>query len=488
MPSNIPALTEEKYSKWLYIFGLSFITICSTLIYFEFYYIALLPVVLLLIYSALFASDKLMMFIVAATPLSLNLEKVADIGGVGFYLPTEPLLFGLLLIFIIREFHQGSIGKEIIWHPITLTVIINLVWILLATIRSEMPIVSIKFFVARLWFVIPIYFMGILLFRNFRNIKRFIWFYIIPMVGVIIYTLVRHAMNGFREDPAHWVMSPFFKDHTSYGAVLAMFIPVLIGLVLNKREKISARIILASVLFIFLAGTVFSYTRAAWLSLAGALMIFLIIKFRIKFRTIIFTLGFLSFMLYSAKDQIILELERNQIESSDDLAEHIQSISNISSDNSNLERINRWASALRMFSARPIYGWGPGTYTFQYAPFQHSAERTWVSTNFGNRGNAHSEYLGPLSESGLFGMLSFLAIVIAVIYTSIRLYSRLDDWELKMLVMTLLLGLITYFAHGLLNNYLDTDKASIPFWGFIAIIVSIDLYHSKHRLKDTTAK
>jgi hypothetical protein len=36
---------------------------------------------------------------------------------------------------------------------------------------------------------------------------------------------------------------------------------------------------------------------------------------------------------------------------------------------------------------------------------------------------------------------------------------------------------MTYFIHGTLNNYLDTDKASVPFWGFIAILVSIDLYH-----------
>jgi len=34
---------------------------------------------------------------------------------------------------------------------------------------------------------------------------------------------------------------------------------------------------------------------------------------------------------------------------------------------------------------------------------------------------------------------------------------------------------VTYFIHGVLNNYLDTDKASIPFWGFIAVLVAMDL-------------
>ena len=37
-----------------------------------------------------------------------------------------------------------------------------------------------------------------------------------------------------------------------------------------------------------------------------------------------------------------------------------------------------------------------------------------------------------------------------------------------------------------LNNYLDTDKASIPFWGMIALIVAIDIYHSKNLLDSHT--
>ena len=44
-----------------------------------------------------------------------------------------------------------------------------------------------------------------------------------------------------------------------------------------------------------------------------------------------------------------------------------------------------------------------------------------------------------------------------------------------MLAMGLFLGLVTYFVHGVLNNYLDTDKASAPFWGFLALLVVLDL-------------
>ena len=37
-------------------------------------------------------------------------------------------------------------------------------------------------------------------------------------------------------------------------------------------------------------------------------------------------------------------------------------------------------------------------------------------------------------------------------------------------------GLVTYFIHGALNNFLDIDKIAVPFWGFAAMIVSIELF------------
>ena len=63
-----------------------------------------------------------------------------------------------------------------------------------------------------------------------------------------------------------------------------------------------------------------------------------------------------------------------------------------------------------MWKERPVFGWGPGTYMFQYAPFQAAEDRTIISTNFGVQGNAHSEYFGPLSEQGVLGMLLMLAL------------------------------------------------------------------------------
>jgi hypothetical protein len=63
--------------------------------------------------------------------------------------------------------------------------------------------------------------------------------------------------------------------------------------------------------------------------------------------------------------------------------------------------------------------------------------------------------------------------------TGLRVYRRARSPEVKWLSLAIILGLFSYFIHGLLNNFLDTDKASVPFWGFVAILVALDIYHKE---------
>ena len=65
-----------------------------------------------------------------------------------------------------------------------------------------------------------------------------------------------------------------------------------------------------------------------------------------------------------------------------------------------------------------------------------------------------------------------------------RVYRRSDDKDVKMLTLATMLGLLTYYFHGLMNNFLDSDKASVPVWGYIAILVAFDLYYLPAREKE----
>jgi O-antigen ligase len=180
-----------------------------------------------------------------------------------------------------------------------------------------------------------------------------------------------------------------------------------------------------------------------------------------------------------------MKMEKNRQQSTTDFNKHLQSISNIKTDASNRERLNRWNCAIRMYEEKPLFGWGPGTYQFKYAPFQFAKEKTDISTNRGDRGNAHSEYLGPMAESGLPGLILIVLIVGVIIYRGTVLYSKSNNKEIRLLTLGILLGLITYFVHGILNNFLDTDKASVPVWAFAAMLVAMDVYHSKVKISES---
>ena len=460
-----------------------FILLNSLLIAKEFYWGIAIPVAIIIALMYLFWLDKLLLFIVLVTPLAINIAN-SEL-GFGISIPSEPLMVGVMIIFILKTIFNSHYDRRILKHPISIAIFFSLAWMLITSITSEMSLVSFKALAARLWFVIPFYFLGILLFKDIRNVSRFKWLYMASLTIVIIYTTIHHASFGFAERQGHWVMKPFYNDHTAYGAILAFFVPVFVGFIFNRERSRTYRMyaLLASV--ILLMALYLSYSRAAWVSVAGAVVVAVFVVYKIKFRWIFGGLVALIAAFYIFKSDIQYVLEKNKQDSSANFIEHVQSMYNISSDASNLERINRWQSAFRMFAERPLLGWGPGTYQFVYAPFQRSKERTIISTNAGDMGNAHSEYIGPLAEQGIFGLVSIVWIGIVVIITGIKVYKRARNPEVRLYSLVSVLALVTYFIHGFLNNFLDTDKASVPFWGFIAMIVALDIYHKDKEYVDT---
>lgn len=471
-------LSEKRKRDIIVGISLIFIAVNTLLITFEIYWFTLFPAAILLLALFFLSMDKIFLFIAFLTPLSVELSfKDA---GLTLSLPTEPLLMGMLLLLLLKFIHQNPFSSRVWFHPVSVIIILQLIWMFVTSVSSELMLVSFKYLLARLWFVVPIYFLGIMVFKSEKRIRQFLLLFMVPLAGVVIYTTYQHSLLGFGGRAAHWVMYPFFNDHTAYGAILAMFLPVGIVFTLDEKYSRSVRAIFAVLTLILVIGLILSVSRAAWLSIFAATGFFLILRFRIKFKVL--ALMFLTFvaLLFIFQNRIIERMEKNTQESEEtNLARHAQSMSNITTDASNLERLNRWKAAQRMFAERPFLGWGPGTYQFVYAPFQHSTDLTIISTNAGDLGNVHSEYIGPLCDSGVPGGLLKLALVLMVVAVTLRLLHTQMESGIRKYLMAVFLGLTTYYVHGFLNNFLDTDKAAIPFWGFTAIIVAIDLYHTK---------
>lgn len=476
-------MTEILKQKLFYLICGAFVLLNLAAILLDFPWLGLLPLVLAFTLLVLFKLDIVLLALAFLIPISININ---DIGfGLGISLPSEPLIMLIMVLALFKFLIDAEYDYRIFKHPITIVIFIHLFWTLVTTFTSELPITSFKFFLSKVWFVVVFYFLGVPLFRKLGNIHRFVWLHAIALLLIIFYTLKEHSVYAFDQHYSYTISMPFYVSHGVYASAICYLLPIFVCyLVFPQSFRLNSIlwISIALVLIIFFVGLFYSYTRAAWLSIAVILITIIPITFRIRFNTMLVMLFSSMALVFIFKDQLFYVLSKNNQDSSADYFEHFRSASNIKTDASNMERLNRWICAIDMFADRPIVGFGPGTYSFVYGPYQLSRNRTVISTDYGDQGNAHSEYLQPLCESGLPGLLSILAIVYVTLAVGFRIYYTTQRSHVKFLTLGILLGMLSYYVHGVMNNYSETDKVACLFWGFMAMFTAIDLYHKEEKL------
>ena len=435
---------------------------------------------LFLLFFALFNLDALLIIIMFFVPVSVELSVFFPQPPVNMNLPTEPLLFFAMCLFFVKLLVEKRFDKEVLKHPVSIAIYAYWGWLLFSSIMSVDVVVSLKKLLMHMWFIVCFYFlMTQLIAADKKNITRCIIAYSLGMMIPIIYTTYNQALADFSQQSAYRAMFPIFRDHTSYGAALAMLLPAVFVCMRFSRNDFNIKILYTILLCILLGALVLSYSRAAWLGVVIAIGIVALVKLKISFKSLSIVVAFLAIIIIPMRNEIYFALQKNETDSSLDMIDHVKSASNITTDESNVERINRWKSALRMFQAEPVFGMGLGTYAFTYAPFQVSSDLSRASTNAGNRGNAHSEYLGLLAETGFMGLVCYLAIIITTIAAAVRVFKRSASAFARQMALFLVLALSTYYLHGFLNNFLDMDKIASLFWSFMAIIVVFDIETKK---------
>lgn len=474
------SIQEKEKSKWLYLIVGAFLLLNTFAIAFEWYWFAALPIAAVLAILAILKLDFLLLSIVFLVPISINIE---DIGlGLGISLPDEPLIIGVFLLVIYKFIIDGEYDFRVLKHPISIAIMINTAWILITCLTSQEVIVSFKFLLSRFWYIVLFYFLGVVLFKKFSNISNYLWAYIIPLAFVILFTLYKHSDDNFSQVTSFEIMAPFYIAHGIYAAAVAFFIPLLaLYIIFGFRMNAHISIVIVSIflLMLFGVGVAFSFTRAAWLSLAGALGFGVLMIFRVRLWQMFILLGIGSLFVVANFDDIFYQLYQNKQNSAEGFEKHLESVSNVRNDVSNLERVNRWMAAINMIKEKPVLGFGPGAFSFTYAPYQDPEFKTPITTAFGDQGHAHSEFLNPMAESGWLGLLTFLGVLVMVFQRGLNLVYKANDFRVRIFAAAVLLGLVTYFIHGLLNNYSEQDKIAVLLWGAFAMITAMDLYHKK---------
>lgn len=422
-----------------------------------------------------FSSKKLMYAIAFLTPLSFDFL----LGGNKISFPNELLMMLALVFFCVKILSGYKLKASIFKHPMSIIIYFFLFWMILTSIFSVSPLVSIKRTIMQSSFYLVFYFLLLHVFSSTKSYKTFFKLYILGCILPIAKSLNSHSVWNFVQEASLYVSMPFFDEHTLYAACLAFVIPfIIIQIGLSKTViKRSFHIVLS---VLFLIAFYFSYSRAAWISLIISALFYLFIRLKIKFWQINMLLisSVLALSYYS--DSIYSSMRENNSKYNDNAAHHLTSVTNLRSDASNLERINRWVCAYRMFLEKPLTGFGPGTYQFEYGAFQTNEFTTRISSHDGTKGNAHSEFFGVLSEMGLPGLIAFITLVFYTIKLGLKNIYTLQAKKDVALATCIILGLITFYCHGFFNSFIDNSKISILVIGSMATLVFLDLKNRSH--------
>jgi O-antigen ligase len=401
---------------------------------------------------------------------------------IGF--PSE-LLIVLLVAFI---FFSGAIKPFIarsIWrHPLVVLFFVEILWMTLCGLLCAQPLVSMKRVFMRVLFVQLFLVYGAhLLSKNQSRYHLLFLLYGVGLIWPVVHSYLFHQQFSFAQVAAYRMCAPFFTDHTIYGACIAFILPMLLILTFaNRRIRLRGALHFAVILLtiVMTVAEVLSFSRAAWISLMVAALFGVLLMARVRLRGIVILLALTGAVTAFYSDQIYQSVSKNDtISNKGDIGDHLLSATNVQSDASNKERINRWVCAWKMAIEKPVTGYGPGMYQFEYGRHQERTHMTRISTFSGNRGHAHSEYFTQLSETGFPGAILFVAIVFSVIGYGMKVIYNERDRRLKLLLYGAVLGLITFYVHGIFNAFLDSEKMAVLVFGSIAVIVSADLRQRK---------
>ncbi len=408
--------------------------------------------------------------IVVLLPFSF---EIALTNNLNISVPAEPLL-AVAVFTMAWDFSRNPLYFKHLFSGESLWILPLLGCYLLTTLFSTMHPVSVKFTLVNTTYILVFFIWQKYLFEHHAGFFHgLIKLYSISFAVVLIYAIIRLGNYGWNPVTVKGIFTPFYKDNTIFGATAAILAAYWSGYSF-VRQLPTTRILSVIAGTIFLLATILSSSRAAILSIMFFLLVFILLLAQVKLKYIVIA-ACLTLIPAIAFRQKVVELLREDRYLSHNPGstyfEQLKSSGNISSDISNMERLNRWAAGLGMFADKPLTGFGPGTYQFTYIPFQKdkfknnlTVKDPWhIPVNSG--GTAHSEYILALSEMGVFGitaLLIFIGRLWAVGFTNIRNNQR------RLIIIIAFGALSTFFFHAFFNNFLNTAKFAFLFWSLAA--------------------
>jgi O-antigen ligase len=472
---SIEKLWQSTNYQWLiFIFAAATMLCIMVGIYYINNLFWLAPAALLIGYLAFIDFKKVFFLLFASIPISIEYTFP---NGFSTDLPTEPLMLLLMgVTFLYVLLHVKKIDYRVLRHPLTLLLLLHIGWTLVTTVASESFTFSLKFFLAKIWYITVFYFLATKLVKTENDLKNIFKIVFFPLVLAVILVETKHAQLGFTFDSINFCVGPYFRNHVSYAALTALFLPFCFyALRWFKAWSWQWCGYLLGTLVI-LAGVQFSYTRAAYAALIIAFGMYFVIRWRLmKVVLVIAVVFFGALGTFLVKDNNFMGFAPDykktiMHQSFDNLLEATYKFQDIST----MERVYRWVAAGHMIDDKPYLGFGPGNFYNFYQHYVVATFRTYVSDN-PEKSGIHCYFLMVLVEQGALGLLFFLLFNFGVLLLAEKTYHDTKDKKTRHVILMMALSFTVINALLLINDMIETDKVGTFYFFCAAILVNIDL-------------
>lgn len=434
-------------------------------------YLSLLPFVIVMVFVTLKNHEAVYFLLIFSLPLSIEYYFP---NGLATDLPTEPLMIGLTAFTILLLSRKVKLlPPGFINHPLIILLIIHLMWYALTMINAVDNIVSFKILLAKIWYIVPFTFLTAIVYYKKNRFYLFFWLTFTPLFIEILLTNFRHGLlYGFSFDTINKCVTPYFRNHVNYAAMMSIFFPFLFLAKSWYRHKPFIRNFLWISIAVFVIAIYFSFTRTAMLAVLLMVPFYFIVKYNFARQIVAFGLVIVfiagGYIFY---DNNYLKFAPDFKETiyHDEFGDHLSSTFE-GKDVSSMERIYRWVAAIRMTTDKPLMGVGPGGFYDNYKKFAVSSFETYISDNE-ERSTVHNYFLLLLCEQGVIGLLIFLSLTFAAFYYAQRAYNIATTRENKLLAMIVALVLMSVYVNLLLSDMMESDKVGPYYFMLLAFIV-----------------
>lgn len=433
--------------------------------------IAVVPFFLLIIPAIIQHPVWLLYFLLATLPLSTEYH-FTDTLGTDF--PDEFLMILVTGLFILQmAANPALIRKKQFNHSLFVLLVLHFLWMILCTVYSMNILLSVKYLLAKSWYIISFVLLPLLFFNKKRVIIIAAFCLLLPLLTTALISIYRHTGVGFSFEKINTTLVPFFRNHVNYGAMLVCMLPVNVAWIYLSSYKIRQLAIV--VLLILIAALFLSYSRGAWLAVPVALILVWSVKNKIVQWVFVTGVVLITMVfVWLANDNKYLDYRPDYAKTifHTDFQQHLAATYR-GKDLSTAERFYRWTAVKNMVAANPVTGVGPNNFYDTYKPFAVSAFKTYVSDNK-EHSTVHNYFFLLLTEQGIFGLLFFLALLLGMFRNAQKIYHKTKDRFYKTIALTVTAMLAVITTVNFLSDLIETDKIGSLFFLCLGILLVMD--------------